>query len=349
MKRLTYISRGAKTFTEKELEDLSFFSETQNNKNELTGVLFSFEDYFYQILEGPEKKLDECFNKISKDKRHDHIFVLNLEENISERKYPNWGMKNVNLDKTNDVILLPLRSVLNTLTKIYFVIEKYTSPEITNALRNAINPLEWKPKLVEKIIIFADIYSSTTLAETFSPEKFNNLLSNFYEIAIKEIGDAGGIFSKFTGDGFMAYFNSDNGDEAIVACKNILEKINNLRNENKSENFLKFLHVGIGISSGKVYQGNIGNNERLDFTLLGDAVNTAARLEAITRKANYYLVFDASVYNKLNFKEDIKRLGYYQPKGKIDMVDVYTIKKDFTKINLDLKQFKIDILASKWD
>ena len=147
----------------------------------------------------------------------------------------------------------------------------------------------------------------------------------------------------------MAYFNSENGDEAIVACKNILEKIYNLRNDHKSENYLKFLHVGIGISSGKVYQGNIGNNERLDFTLLGDAVNTAARLEAITRKANYYIVFDASVYNKLNFKEDIKRLGYYQPKGKIDMVDVYTIKKDFTKINLDLKQFKIDILASKWD
>ena len=135
MKRLTYISRGAKNFNENELEELSFFSETKNNKNELTGVLFSFEDYFYQILEGPESKLDECFNKISKDKRHDQIFVLNLEENISERMYPNWGMKNVNLDKTNDVLLLPIRSVLNTLTKIYFVIEKYTSPEITNALR----------------------------------------------------------------------------------------------------------------------------------------------------------------------------------------------------------------------
>jgi adenylate cyclase len=124
LKRITYVSRFAKPFSEAELEKLGEVSSKNNRKLDITGVLMTSGGIFFQILEGPEEAVDQVYAAISADSRHTDLVVLELELDISVRNYPDWSMKTINLDASSHVRLLPLKVMMETVFEQQLLIDK---------------------------------------------------------------------------------------------------------------------------------------------------------------------------------------------------------------------------------
>jgi hypothetical protein len=112
LKRIKYVSRFAQPFRESELEELGKKAAEKNQALGITGVLMTSGGLFYQELEGPSEAVDELFGAITSDTRHTDLLVLSIEENVSDRLFPNWAMKAVNLDAAAHVRLLPLKIMM---------------------------------------------------------------------------------------------------------------------------------------------------------------------------------------------------------------------------------------------
>ena len=112
LKRIKYVSRFAMPFRESELEELGAKAAEKNKDLEITGVLITSGGLFYQVLEGPPEVVDEIFGYIRTDKRHTDLVVLGIEEGVTQRLFPDWSMKTVNLDAKAHVRLLPLKVLM---------------------------------------------------------------------------------------------------------------------------------------------------------------------------------------------------------------------------------------------
>jgi adenylate cyclase len=132
---------------------------------------------------------------------------------------------------------------------------------------------------VEATVAFIDICGFTAISENEKPDTVVKLLNSYFDVIVKEIIAQGGYIDKFMGDAVMAVFKDDyHLDRALDACLAVREQVNKLP---ETESTYKPL-VSIGINSGEMISGNIGsaNLRRLDYTVIGDTVNTAQRLQS---------------------------------------------------------------------
>lgn len=347
MKRLTYISSFARPIPPAEIDEIGSRSIANNTRDGLTGVLFCFNNVFYQILEGPEDAINRCYARILKDPRHKDIFCLEVENDIKAREFGDWAMKTVRLDESGDSLIRPIRTMLNSLARTHYVLERYSPLEVLSGLQKGEDPLKWSLKTSEKTILFSDIFSSSTFAEALSSAEFEKLLTAYYEITNRSIAENGGTLSKLTGDGLMAYFKAGNAQNALDASLEICRRLDDLRHAAPEGSPLRLLYAGIGLSTGEVREGNIGSVHKYDYTLLGDLVNSAARLESVTRKVDALLVFDESLLAQVERPSALKTLGLYQPKGKAERLKIYTVNYPYTRRTLPVSELKKSILGFK--
>ena len=188
----------------------------------ITGTLVFFEKMFFQIIEGDDKEVDRLYKKIGSDPRHCDILRLKTEYDINERLFPNWYMKTINLDNNVDDLLRPIKILLQTVIESHNIVERFTQPSVLKILNKGLNPLTIKPVKVEKVILFADIISYTTISEKMTLEGTLLILNIYFEICSRIILNKGGEVNKFMGDGLMAYFDIGKADNAIHACLEIL-------------------------------------------------------------------------------------------------------------------------------
>ena len=325
MKRLTYISKFSRSLTEQDIENIGLVSAHNNRPNNITGVLLCLAGIFFQILEGDEDKIDEVYEKILKDDRHIEILCLKLEADIEERLFPDWSMKTINLDDNNDLLIRPIKNLLQNVTESHRILEKYTQPTIFKIISQGLNPLEIPPRKVEKIVLFSDIVSFSTFADKLPVEQVVSLVSHYLTVCSKIITERGGEVTKFIGDCVMAYFDGDSADAAIEASLDILTELRVLRNVSLDGSIIRVLYAGIGLAKGTVIEGNIGSTLKKDYTILGDAVNIASRLEALTRNLSHSLAFSLEVKDSTEEMWDFVRLGTVRPKGKAEPLDIYSI------------------------
>lgn len=136
-------------------------------------------------------------------------------------------------------------------------------------------------KEADVTMMFVDIRDFTTFAEQYEPREVLATLNELFELAVPVITSRGGHVDKFVGDGLLGIFGVpevilDHADCALEAALELKRLAN--------ERFQGDLEVGIGLDSGTVIAGNVGGGGRLDFTVIGDAVNMASRVEAATRE-----------------------------------------------------------------
>ncbi|MFT5748471.1 MAG: adenylate cyclase [Saprospiraceae bacterium] len=328
MKRITYISRIAQPLSINEIETIETYSSQNNMQVNITGLLVYFEKLFFQIIEGDDKEVDRIYLKIQKDPRHSDILRLKTEYRINERLFPTWSMKTINLDKNVDDLLRPIKILLQTVVESHSIVERYTQPTILKKLNEGINPLTLKPVPVEKIILFADIVSYTAISEKIPTEGILLILNTYFEICSRIIFNKGGEVNKFIGDGLMAYFDIGQADNAIHACLEIMNELRNLRQNSIGNSPLELLYSGFGLDQGSVIEGNMGSHFKTDYTIIGDAVNIAARLEGLTRKVNRSLVFSESLKRSTKEPWLFVSLGKFNLKGKEKNHDAYSIDHD---------------------
>jgi adenylate cyclase len=186
------------------------------------------------------------------------------------------------------VCAAPFRGIGSAITVVTGHRRSNANPLLCNACFSSLREHPGGAE-IEISVLFADIRGSTGLAERIGAGPFRHLLQHFYGIADRAIDRHGGIIDKFLGDGIMALFipfiSGDNhAAQAIAAGRSLVEK------ESKDPRLVEAgVRFGAGVHSGVAYVGTLGSGEKLDFSALGDTVNSAARLGSLA-KANELLV-----------------------------------------------------------
>ena len=177
---------------------------------------------------------------------------------------------------------------------------------------------------VNATVAFMDICSFTTISENESPDIVVKLLNKYFDVMVKEIIAQGGYIDKFMGDAVMAVFRGDyHLDRAMDACLAVRKTVNELPNE--SGNIFFTPKVSIGINSGEMISGNIGsaNLKRLDYTVIGDVVNTAQRLQTIAKEGQ--IIISESSYEKVKESFNCNKVGEVSLKNKSHPVMIYEV------------------------
>lgn len=177
---------------------------------------------------------------------------------------------------------------------------------------------------IEATIVFIDICSFTSITETEKPDIVVGLLNNYFDVIVKEIIAQNGHVDKFIGDAVMAVFRGEfHLDRAIEACLAIRTSILQISSEKVILNFLP--QVSIGVNSGEMISGNIGSASlrRLDYTVIGDSVNTAQRLQSKAQPGQ--ILISASSYNKIKEFFNCSPVGEVRFRNKKEPLDVYEV------------------------
>ncbi|MGD2087445.1 MAG: adenylate/guanylate cyclase domain-containing protein [Candidatus Aminicenantes bacterium] len=209
-------------------------------------------------------------------------------------------------------------------------LSRYLTPELVEAIIQRRANLNLGGKRQQVTVLFADVVSFTPLAESLPPEKIVALLNELFTILTGIIFRNQGMIDKFIGDCVMALFGAPESQAHAPdnAVKTAQEMIRWLEAGNKKwkKEYKLTLQLAISIHCGEVIIGNIGSEKRMEFTAIGDVVNTAARLEKIAQ-ANQILItgtLHQQLKNQDNFK--IKPFGRFELRGKNQEVDVFEVQ-----------------------
>ncbi|WP_339627650.1 adenylate/guanylate cyclase domain-containing protein [uncultured Maribacter sp.] len=177
---------------------------------------------------------------------------------------------------------------------------------------------------IEGTVMFVDVCGFTKISETTSPDVVVTMLNTYFDAMVKEIMEQDGIIDKFIGDAVMAVFRGEyHLDRAIDAALAIRNQVNRIPNVENKENFKP--KVSIGIKSGEMISGNIGSAtlKRLDYTVIGDTVNTAARLQDAA-KENQIIICEGC-YEQVKEAFKCENLGNITMKNKAKPLTVYNV------------------------
>lgn len=181
-------------------------------------------------------------------------------------------------------------------------------------------------------IVFCDLRHFTRISEKLPPKILVGLLNDYFTAMVRIIEKNSGIVDKFVGDKIMAVFGhpvptGNDYENALTAGLEMLEKCDELNQKLGLKDSLR-LENSIGIHSGQVLAGNIGSPERMEFTIIGDAVNTAARLEGLTRKINTRLAVSEVTAQEIRaLPEGLEYVGEQSLEGRTEKIGVFILKK----------------------
>lgn len=230
------------------------------------------------------------------------------------------------LEITIDRTIKHVEQLKNTLkaVKENNILRMYVDETVLNFMgKNGIENALFENETVEGSVAFIDIVEFTRISETESPDVVVKLLNKYFDIMVKEIINQNGIVDKFMGDCIMAVFKGKyHPDRAIDACLAIREALQ--KEEQEEEDSFK-LKISVGINSGEMVSGNIGSStlKRLDYTVIGDVVNIAARLQA-SASVNQILI-TASNHEQIKESFQCRELGVISLKNKKEPIKVYEV------------------------
>lgn len=207
------------------------------------------------------------------------------------------------------------------------ILSRYFSDDfVEGVLSERISPKLGGQNL-EATMMFFDLRNSTGIAEYMSPGDFSNFLSKLFSDLYDLVLASGGSVNKFIGDGLLATFGCpvSGRDDAFnaVACALKFRDFFAMYNEYLPAELKDSLGYGIGIASGPVFAGNVGSYRRMEYTVLGDPVNLASRLESLTKKAKVDIFLDGRTREKLGDRFRFKRLLHSSIRGKEQAVQIF--------------------------
>jgi class 3 adenylate cyclase/HAMP domain-containing protein len=224
--------------------------------------------------------------------------------------------------------------------RIRNIFQKYVPRDVIEEFFRSPDPNLLKGKNAELSILFSDIRGFTTISEDFSssPDKLVEALNRYFSGQVDIIMNRNGIVDKYIGDAIMAFWGAPvkHGDDVLQSVLSGLDMIDALAafNETQRKNGQKEFHIGIGINYGEVTVGNIGSERKMDYTVIGDAVNLASRMEGLTKTYHAEILVSETVYGELkNYGGEAAALRYrlldkVAVKGKSLGVNIYTVKRN---------------------
>ncbi|HVO40284.1 MAG TPA: adenylate/guanylate cyclase domain-containing protein [Spirochaetia bacterium] len=180
-------------------------------------------------------------------------------------------------------------------------------------------------------ILFSDIRSFTSIAEKLRPAELVDNLNRYFHDMVDVITARNGIIDKYVGDAIMAFFGApvESEDTGLQSVSAGLEMIDTLAefNRKQKENGQPQFQIGIGINFGDVIVGNMGTEKKMDYTVMGDNVNLASRLEGLTKQYHQGIIISQSLYEKVHGTVPCRWLDLVAVKGKTLGVKIYGAKR----------------------
>ena len=204
--------------------------------------------------------------------------------------------------------------------------EHYLDPRQVKRLQKNPELLKLGGEKREATFLFTDVRGFTSMSELLPPEKVTYIMNKALTAQQSAVQKHGGMVDKYIGDAMMAIFNApldllDHPKIAIDCSLDIIRNMKSLNIELQKED-LPPVAIGIGINTGIAVIGNMGSESRFDYTAIGDAVNTAARLESATKDRNVNLLIGKSTTKASGYK--LKKLKSIKVKGKTKALEIYT-------------------------
>jgi adenylate cyclase len=178
-------------------------------------------------------------------------------------------------------------------------------------------------------ILFSDIRSFTAISEQYPAEQIVEFLNDYFRLMVHEIFAEQGTLDKFMGDGIMAVFGapisrSDDPMRAVRAALGMRRSLKRFNALQRARGAVE-IEIGIGISHGESISGNIGSEQRMEYTVIGDSVNLASRLEGLTKHHPYKILINDRIYEEVKDTFECVLLGEEFVKGKAQAVRVYGV------------------------
>lgn len=178
-------------------------------------------------------------------------------------------------------------------------------------------------------VLFSDVRGFTPLTEALGAQGIVSLLNEYFTLMVECIASEGGMLDKFVGDAIMAIFGTpvahdDDPDRAVRAAVGMMNELNALNASRLNDGKLPIEH-GIGINTDTVISGNIGSPKRMDYTVIGDGVNLAARLESACKQYGTYILVSEFTFKALKATYRTRQIDKVVVKGKSEPVGVYEV------------------------
>ena len=184
-------------------------------------------------------------------------------------------------------------------------------------------------ELVPVTVLFSDIRSFTSISERMEPRALLDFLNEYFSGMVESVMQHHGVVDKFIGDAIMAVFGAPvpHPDDPLHAIKAALEMRARLQKINVAfkSRVLPELRTGIGIHSGQVVAGNMGHEQRMEYTVIGDAVNLASRLESMTKELHADVILSEDLYKQVAASVEVEPLHMIKVKGREQEVMVYKL------------------------
>ena len=212
----------------------------------------------------------------------------------------------------------------------------YVSKNVVDALLSEKTPVRLDGHRTEVSILFSDIRGFTSLSESLTPAELGQLLNQYFDEMIAAVFQYDGTLDKLMGDAVMAFFGSplQSTNHAQQACRCAAEMIRRLAKLNASGSLPDDIRIeiGIGIHSGEAIVGNLGSSEFADYTVIGDAVNLASRIEGLNKQYHTTIIISGDTQSQVQDECLCRELDTVRVKGKDEANTIYELLTEDTPL-----------------
>ena len=215
--------------------------------------------------------------------------------------------------------------------KVKSAMGKYMSQDVMKRVIQDIDNLGLGGKRANVTVLFSDIRGFTSMSEQMSPQEVSEILNEYFTEMEPIITSYNGVINKFIGDAVMAIFgepiqDKNHAQNAVRCAYAMLQKVKELQKKWAREGKPK-IEIGVGINTGEVFVGNIGSINRMEYTVIGDTVNLASRLESYNKIYKTKLLISTATYEEVKGFVDVIKISDVEIRGKANKMDIYEVLK----------------------
>lgn len=213
--------------------------------------------------------------------------------------------------------------------KIQNAMGKYISKDVMQNVVKNIDELKLGGKRANVTVLFADIRGFTSMSENMTAEEVSVILNEYFTEIEPIISKHNGVINKFIGDAVMAIFgepiqDKDHANNAVKCANAMLEKVDELQKKWLKEGKPK-IEIGVGINTGEAFVGNIGSETRLEYTVIGDMVNLASRIESYNKIYKTRFLISETTYKNVRNLVDVIKISEVSIRGKAKKLNIYEV------------------------
>ena len=213
--------------------------------------------------------------------------------------------------------------------KVKTAMGKYISEDIMKRVVQNIDNLGLGGKKSVVTVLFSDIRGFTTMSEQMTAQQVSEILNEYFTEMEPIITKYNGVINKFIGDAVMAIFgepiqDKNHAQNAVKCAYAMLQRVKELQKKWVKEGKPK-IEIGVGINTGEVFVGNIGSVNRMEYTVIGDTVNLASRLESYNKIYKTKLLISPTTYEEVKGFTDVIKISDVQIRGKANKMDIYEV------------------------